>query len=537
MSSSRRAPAGNGPLRLGSQGLALVLPSAPAAAAIAGFIRPPGGGPGVFAVGWRWLHGDVPYLEAGLEHKGPLSFAACVRRLALFGWHGRDPASGWIATTAGLGVSTTARMTGQIPSAFAGGYLLRERERPRRLLERGAERAFMQPFVVAAFIVATIAALGPRWSGPPLPRSARDGGWRRRPLGAATLGKPTALAMLVPILAAMPRLDWLLAGTVVAGALLPWAVTFVYFALHHAGIPFVEQVLLYNLAYGGEGVRSIPGVLGSFPAAFTRLLDPRLFALALPGAWWALRRWHDPVARCVLLWALFAFLEVLAQGRLWPYHFYPIMSPLAILWGIGQAMLGRTLFPPPRGATSSLARRLVAMALIGVGFSGLGGLDWREARFRYRHAIGDVTEEKFLAHFTPKPGKSDVDPVETFHAAAWARANLEPDQTLLVWGFEPAVNFLAERVLRRVTSTTTTSPETLPPACAPRPGASSGPIWEKIPRMGSPSCTTIGMSSSPSIRPPRSSAHPTSRPISSDTIARSVGSAISSSSAAWKAAD
>jgi hypothetical protein len=129
------------------------------------------------------------------------------------------------------------------------------------------------------------------------------------------------------------------------------------------------------------------------------------------------------------------------------------MAPLAVLWGRGLSFLGEAVFAHApvsgmggaRRGPESPPLRLAAAGLMAIGVLGLAGLDWREAEFRYRYAIGDVKEEKFLAHFTPRHGKSDVDPVETFRAAQWARANLTPEETLLVWGFEPAVNFLAER--------------------------------------------------------------------------------------------
>jgi hypothetical protein len=167
----------------------------------------------------------------------------------------------------------------------------------------------------------------------------------------------------------------------------------------------------------------------------------------------ALKNFKQPAARLALLWTLGAFAEVIAQRRLWPYHFYPTMAPMAVLWGIGISALGGAMFAAgaPRQPVGSRVfpanpwlRALAALA-IGIGLAGFRGLDWHEAQHRYRYAIGEIPEDRFLAHFSPKRGGSDVDPTETLQAATWAQENLGAEETLLMWGFEPAVNFLSQR--------------------------------------------------------------------------------------------
>ncbi len=473
-----RRPGKTGVWRLVSQGLGLVIAlGAFAAAALIGFLYltdPPGRDQGVFAyIGWRWLHGEIPYLEAGLEHKGPLPFAAYALSLSLFG-HSMSAIRlhAWLATlVGGLGVTwITTRVSGRLLyGLFAGAvYLLFVSVSGLGAYWNGAQaEAFMEPLVIASILIALLAgtppgahgdddaapAAAPAPGAPAVhpPRRARWWFLAGVCLGTATLGKPTALAVIVALLAALPRFDLLRAGAIVAGLLIPWAAAVGYFAYHQALRPFIEQVFLLNIVYGSEGLRSIPGVIGLFPNSFRRLLDVRLFALIVPGAYCAIRRWPKLASRVVLSWLIASFVEVLAQGRLWSYHFYPIMAPLAVLWGRGLAHLGEVLFAhAPAGAAMARLRvtpwqRLGAALLIAIGVWGLAGLNWREARFRYHYAIGDVSEDQFLAHFTPRRGRSDVDPVETFRAAAWARANLTPEETLLVWGFEPAVNFLSER--------------------------------------------------------------------------------------------
>ena len=450
----------------GSQALGLVV-AVPAflAAALLGLLYlhdPPGRDQGVFAyIGWRWLNGEVPYLNAGLEHKGPLPFAAYATALTLFG-HSISAIRllAWIATfTAGLGVTWVAtRITSRVLAGVMAGtaYLMFVSVSGLGGYWNGAEtEAFMEPLTVASIICALI-AIGSQQPTTRRTRPPRRGWWWFAAgafLGAASLGKPTALAVALALVVAFPGFDGLIMIALGAGVLAPWIGAFAFFAHQGAGWPFIDQVFLYNLAYGSDGLKDFQHLAAIFPGAFTRLLDPRLLALILPGAWVAMTSFRQPTHRLAFMWAVAAFAEVIAQGRLWPYHFYPVMAPLALLWGIGLSALGGAMFaaPPPRlpvGARMTPPNpwfRALAALAIGVGLAGFRGLDWHEAQYRYHYAIGDIPETRFLAHFSPRHGGSDVDPTETLQAATWAQENLGPEETLLMWGFEPAVNFLAER--------------------------------------------------------------------------------------------
>ena len=152
----------------GSQTLGLVV-AIPAflAAALLGLLYlhdPPGRDQGVFAyIGWRWLNGEVPYLSAGLEHKGPLPFAAYASALSLFG-HSIFAVRllAWFATfAASFGVTWIAtRITGRVlPGVMAGAaYLLFVTVTGLGAYWNGAEtEAFMEPFAAASMVAALIA--------------------------------------------------------------------------------------------------------------------------------------------------------------------------------------------------------------------------------------------------------------------------------------------------------------------------------------------------------------------------------------------
>ncbi|HWN80950.1 MAG TPA: hypothetical protein VNM87_02535, partial [Candidatus Udaeobacter sp.] len=333
------------------------------AAALLGLLYlhdPPGRDQGVFAyIGWRWLNGEVPYLNAGLEHKGPLPFAAYATALTLFG-HSISAIRllAWIATfSAGLGLTWVAtRVTSRVlPGVMAGAaYLMFVSVSGLGGYWNGAEtEAFMEPLTVASIICALLAIGSPPATTRQRTRPPRRAWWWFAAgafLGAASLGKPTALAVAVALVAAFPVFDGLIMIALAAGILTPWIGAMAFFAHQGAASPFIDQVFLYNLAYGSDGLKNFQQLAGIFPGAFTRLLDPRLLALILPGAWVAMTSFRQPAHRLAFVWTVAAFAEVIAQGRLWPYHFYPVMAPLALLWGIGISAFGGAMFaaPPPR---------------------------------------------------------------------------------------------------------------------------------------------------------------------------------------------
>jgi hypothetical protein len=451
----------------GSQALGLLL-AVPAfiAAALVGLLYlhdPPGRDQGISAyIGWRWLAGEVPYLDAGLEPKGPLPFAAYGLALGLFG-HTMSAIRllAWIATlAASLGVTWIAtRLSGRILSGVIAGaaYLLFVSASGLGAYGHGAvTEAFMEPLVVAAMAAALLAAgtwePGRARSRPP----RRAGLWFLAGafLGAAALGKPFVLCLAIALVAAFSRLDMLTMAALGAGLFTPWAAALMYFAQQGAGGTFLDQIFTYQLANGGAAWRQLGSAIPFFLLGFGKLLDIRFLALALPGLWFAATTWRQPATRLLLGWALLTIVTVLGQGPESLNHFYSIMAPLAVLIGLGIACLGEIVFavasaratqPGHRAHTASPPLRALALLIMSIGFAGFAGLGWDQASHRLRYALGTIPEDEFLAHFAPYRAVGEIDPQETVRASAWVEENLGADETLLMWGYEPGINFLAQR--------------------------------------------------------------------------------------------
>ena len=410
---------------------------------------------GVFAqIGWRWLAGDVPYASAGLEHKGPLPFAAYALSQLLFG-HSIESARllAWLAMV----------VTALLLTAIASRHLRREGGAawptllvgPLYVLVVGAgglstwwsgaqAESFMEPFLAGGLLL----ALG----GHPLAAGAA--------LGVATLGKPLALFLVPAMLAAgvanssrraleagagiASKLGTGLAPKPVAGItlklvtglVLPWLVTLVYFQLQGALPDFIDGVFLVNADYGRRGLllgfRHLDGFVGSHVTVIPALL----LIPAAVGAWLAARS-GQAIGRVLLLWLLGAYLEVLVQGRFFGYHYGPIVGPLAL--AVAWAAADRT------PAKHRMAGWTLRVGLAGCVLASLLQLDWRDVGQRWQVRSGSLPRAVFLESLAPKGSGFDLNPAETERVAAWVAVHTTPDETLLVWGFEPGVNFLARR--------------------------------------------------------------------------------------------
>lgn len=443
---------------------------------------------GVFAyIGWRWIHGDVPYAAAGVEHKGPLPFVAYALAELLLG-HSMFAARllAWLALLgSGLGVAWLARRIigrGDWPGAAAGAiYLLTAADGPLSAYWSGAQaETWMEPFAVAAMALACLAAGVRRTAGAPagpgaaLPDAgagsptptggaAARGRWLWVGAGAAagiaTLGKPTAILLLPVLFWAAP--GWKSRGLAGAWFLVPWGAALAGFSLAGAGGDFVDHVLRANLDYGGRGLTLLPRMIRPFFGSHGAFI--RLFPLALPcaalGVVAAWRARSEAGARLAMGWLAAAYLQVIIQGRMFGYHYYPVVAPVALVTAWGAATAWEALRNPGAAAPRSgeapgsaagprwrAALRLAAAPVLVLAAAGVAAIPaWSEWSFRLDHLAGRMSDREFLGTFAPGGRRRDVEPEETLRAARWVEQNLKPDQTLLLWGFEPAVNFLARR--------------------------------------------------------------------------------------------
>ncbi len=383
------------------------------------FLEPPGRDQGVFAyVGWGMLRGHAPYRDSwDLKPPGVyLTYAAAfllggrsmiaVRVLDLV----------FTLTTTVLvwriGVQTLGRSQG-----LAAGVLYGLGS---SLLYTFWARSQAETFLVLFLVLTYWLALKGKW----LPAGA----------AAATVFwyKTTWILGVLPVALLVTRRSWksvALGGALVSGAVLGY--------LAAAGVlkDMVETVFLFNRYYGGTHLNAslllrIPRETGRFLWR-SMLIGP----LALVGLWRGSPRWMK-------WWFLGCLASVWLQGKLFVYHWIPALAPLTLLAGAGVSSV-RTR--GGRWATAGLIALFIA--------AGLPGRAWVDEFYPLFHhyrrsfqlAVGGLTRAEYLVHYGGRGPESPFSYLDDELLAATIRGSTGPDETVLIWGFEPLVNFLADR--------------------------------------------------------------------------------------------
>jgi hypothetical protein len=162
--------------------------------------------------------------------------------------------------------------------------------------------------------------------------------------------------------------------------------------------------------------------------------------LALPlvaiGGWrlWSRRR---RLALAALAALLLSVAGIALQRRYYPYHFAPLLAPLALLAGFGigpvtESVLG---FRRWKRATATI----IAAAIVMVNLAPMAPGAWTWARY----VTGQSTLRKFYGQFDIK---ADYDFPECRMAAEHVKEATGPDDPILVWAMDPLIYYLAERL-------------------------------------------------------------------------------------------
>ncbi|MGH7195125.1 MAG: hypothetical protein ACREJM_16550, partial [Candidatus Saccharimonadales bacterium] len=217
------------------------------------------------------------------------------------------------------------------------------------------------------------------------------------------------------------------------GFMLPPLAALGYLAARGAFDDFWMVVVEFNSAYA----ELKNGVVKGLSMLVTRW--GRLTVLASLGAA-ALRA---PPAKTTdrLLWGLAAtnLAMIVWQGKYWPYHWTPLIGCVAIFAGISAAQVAAEVRQRLGRWSPAAAPAMIALLLaaVPVDLNYLSGM-WRGTA---QVAAGRQTLDDFRSRF--ECGAVDADAHR--QAAEYIRARTSPDETMLVWGYETVVNFLADR--------------------------------------------------------------------------------------------
>ncbi len=179
----------------------------------------------------------------------------------------------------------------------------------------------------------------------------------------ARLYKPGGAAMILPVIACVwPRRGLVLASF--AGGAGVVVLVVVWLTAGGAWPGFMEGVVEFNRGYAAHYAEHSDSRLLSAIVSVAKmpLLERPELALGVLGLTAATEQ-----RRVLAMWLLAALASVLTQAALYPYHFFPLLPPLAV--GVALSIEGL----PPRTSKPAVVRRLLAgLAVLGV----VGALPW-----------------------------------------------------------------------------------------------------------------------------------------------------------------
>jgi hypothetical protein len=394
---------------------------------------------GIYAyVAWRWLGGDVPYLGA-FDHKGPLLYAVFMLALKLSGGAMWGPNLADLLARAAA-VALAYPLGRRFLNARGALYAAVFTALPLFGLFNSCwwndqAETFMLPLLGASAFL----ALDPK----------------RRPAALALAGvlaaqavmlKPTALLHGLFLLAWValrrepgegPRPALCLLSGLAAGVL-AWIG---YFAARGALGAMWEVLVVFNSFHGQASLAAMNDPLKTLAQgerAVFGLIPLLLFFLLLPSR-------EDKGRGFILLFAAASFAQVLTQGRFFLYHWLAAVPAAGLAAGAGLSRLHEVL----AGRWRPLAGRVVAGAFL-LGFAAGSVNLWYLVAESYRtrdYLAGRIDLAQYYARFSEKgaKGRGDFNLLASAAAAHYLRLHVPPSGRVLVFGYEPLVNYLAAR--------------------------------------------------------------------------------------------
>ena len=381
-----------------------------------------------------WLHGDLPYRDAW-DIKPPGIFAVYALAFSAFGRGVWAPRIADLVATliAAFALYVIARRQGGCLQAVIAVALFGLAYFTLSYWDTAQAESFAAVFTVL-FVYALL-------------RARDDGGaswWAAAGLclGCLVLLKTTFAAFVVLAVPAGWSTIWQrrriglgLRAFAVACAV-PTALMLGYFA-HHDALAYLGELITAQMGYaqghGGDHLRwAAPdwALLAQEPTLLLCVLCAGLSVLA--G-----RARRGPDHWIVVAWLGASLLLFVVQQRFPPYHAVPILPPLALLASAPLASAAGSLVRA-RGR----ARRVLAVAGVALVLIGAAAPVYPRYRLAYSVLSGRLSRHEYWANFE---GMYNYSYGECVLVADLIRARTRPAEPILVYAFEPAIYFLAER--------------------------------------------------------------------------------------------
>jgi len=414
---------------------------------------------GIFAyIGQALLRGEVPYRDVW-DHKTPGLYGVYALAFALFGCS--MPAvhllEGIVLTLGAFVVYLIGRrlhggalgLLGALLYGTSATLLFEWWDRAQAEIYMGVTGALAVYLLLRAFGVDRAHSAPAALRSLPLLVSGFFAGLTLyfKPTGA---GLAAGLALLVVLLLwrGGRRRTVAALAALATGGLLSFVPLLVYFAANNALGDLYQTIIVFNSYHARIGGN--PTLAGSVTGTLDFLSSMNILApLALVGLWACVAGGagvKSSTSGAILgVWLVSSAAGIWTQGKFFSYHWSSVLPPLALLAAWGALAAVREL----RSAASRAARLLAAavcvltLVVYGAALARDHAPKWtRDAAY----LAGRVSSEQYLANFGHNILGRDVYWFsETQKTADYLRAHTVEDDTVLVWGFQALVNYLADR--------------------------------------------------------------------------------------------
>jgi 4-amino-4-deoxy-L-arabinose transferase-like glycosyltransferase len=222
----------------------------------------------------------------------------------------------------------------------------------------------------------------------------------------------------------------------VAAGLAAW---FLYFWLRGIGGEFFEEVVLFNW-FHLQGHRLPAATLAYVLRQGLWLSFGPGMVLAAAGFLRALKNQRQPAMFLALVWFVAGVLEILLQARFFLYHFLVLIPAAGLIAAIGAGADNKDPGRLWRGLST-----LVILAWIGLAASLYYSNQSHYQTWKY--LTGKIGRNQYLSLFQePQEGdKKDFSALADYVVAGWIRERTRPDDYVLIFGYEPLINYLSAR--------------------------------------------------------------------------------------------
>ncbi len=212
----------------------------------------------------------------------------------------------------------------------------------------------------------------------------------------------------------------------IAGFAIPIVISIIYYYTLSAGQPYVKAALLQNVGY----LSSWEG--GQKPFYQSGLIQRGAILIIILSLIYSLRHKIDKKFGLIVIWFSTALFGALLSGRPYPHYFIQIITPAVFL--LVLPLKNRNALPK---IITTLLFLLTLTSIFYYKFWHYKSLPYYKNFIHYQ--LGHINQATFYRFW----GDSVI---RNYQIAQYIKDNTDPDQNIFVWGTQPAIYALADRL-------------------------------------------------------------------------------------------